>query len=83
MIREKNRIEDYDFEMSSQKKQKKKCGEEDLEETNKFNSGSDEQIKRGMDKTTPRSARPPIEVASQKLEGKVPRLPLSNMGKAK
>jgi hypothetical protein len=42
MIREKNRIEDYDFEMSSQKKQKKKCGEEDLEETNKFNSGSDE-----------------------------------------
>jgi hypothetical protein len=36
-----------------------------------------------MDKTTPRSARPPIEVASQKLEGKVPRLPLSNMGKAK
>jgi hypothetical protein len=42
MIRAKNRIEDYDFEASTQKKQKKECGEEDLEETNKFKSGSDE-----------------------------------------
>ena len=83
MIRKNNRIEDYDFEVSTQKKHKKASGEEDLEETNKFKRASDEQMKRGMDKTTPRSSRPPIEVACTKTEGKVPRLPLSKMRKEK